>query len=114
VRTARLQRPRTPDACLSGHPDHTGRVDTGRLDTGRPPEQLDGRRSAWRTADADRATDGVAGVRTSWTATTTATADGAAQTWLGLQRLRRSATYDGSGVTTPAAAVTRQLRSTAQ
>jgi hypothetical protein len=35
-------------------------------------------------------------------------------TWLGLQRLRRSATYDGSGVTTPAAAVTRQLRSTAQ
>jgi hypothetical protein len=79
VRTARLQWPRTPDACLSGHPDHTGRVDTGRLDTGRPPDQLDGRWSAWRTADADRATNGVAGVRTSWTATTTATADGAAQ-----------------------------------
>jgi hypothetical protein len=30
VRTARLQRPRTPDACPSGHPGHTGRVDTGR------------------------------------------------------------------------------------
>jgi hypothetical protein len=35
VRTARTQRPRTPDACLSGYPDHTGRVDTGRVDTGR-------------------------------------------------------------------------------
>jgi hypothetical protein len=78
VRTARLQRPRTPDACPSGHPDHTGRVDTrrmdtgrmdtGRADTGRPPDQLDGRPSAWRTADANRATNGVAGVRTSWTA----------------------------------------------
>jgi hypothetical protein len=75
---ARLQRPRTPDACPSGHPDHTGRVDTrrmdtgrmdtGRADTGRPPDQLDGRPSAWRTADANRATNGVAGVRTSWTA----------------------------------------------
>jgi hypothetical protein len=43
VRTARTQRPRTPDACLSGHPDHAGRVDTGRLDTGPPPDQLDGR-----------------------------------------------------------------------
>jgi hypothetical protein len=95
VRTARRQRPRTPDACLSGHPDHTGRVDTGRVDTGGPLDQLDGHRSAWRTADADTATSGVAGVRTSWTATT-ATASGAAQTWLGLQRLRRSATYDGS------------------
>jgi hypothetical protein len=70
---ARLQRPRTLDACPSGHPDHPGRVDTrrvdtGRVDTGRPPDQLDGRRSAWRTADADSATNGVTGVRTSWTA----------------------------------------------
>jgi hypothetical protein len=63
-------------------------------------------------SDADSATNGVAGVRTSWMATTTATADGAAQTWLGLQRLRRSATHDGSGVATPAAAVPGQLRST--
>jgi hypothetical protein len=80
LRTAGMQRPRTPDACLSGHPDRTGRVDTGRLDTGRldtgrldtgrPPEQLVGRTSARRTADADRATNGVAGVRTSSTATT--------------------------------------------
>jgi hypothetical protein len=43
VRTARTQRPRTPDSCLSGHLDHTGRVDTGRLDTGRPRDQVDGR-----------------------------------------------------------------------
>jgi hypothetical protein len=39
VRTARTQRPRTPDACPSGLPDRTGRVDTGRVDTGRPPDQ---------------------------------------------------------------------------
>src|SRR5512133_3102566 len=51
-------------------PDHPGRVDTGRLDTRRPPDQLDGRPPAWRTADADPATTAVAGVRTSWTATT--------------------------------------------
>lgn len=80
LRTAWMQRPRTPDACPSGHPDRTGRVDTGRMDTGRmdtgrvdtgrPPDQLDGRPSAWRTADADRATNGVADVRTSSTATT--------------------------------------------
>jgi hypothetical protein len=113
VRPARTQRPRTPDAWLSGHPHYTGRVDTGRLDTGRPPDQLDGRPSAWRTEDADRATNGVAGVRTSWTATTAA-AGWAAQTSLGLQRLRRSAADDGSAVTTPAAAVTGQLRSTAR
>lgn len=62
VRTAWMQRPRTPDACLSGHPDRTGRVDTGRLDTGCPPDQLvDGRphggertrterRTAWPTS----------------------------------------------------------------
>jgi hypothetical protein len=30
ARTARLPRPRTPDACPSGHPDHPGRVDTAR------------------------------------------------------------------------------------
>jgi hypothetical protein len=63
VRTAWMQRPRTPDACLSGHPDRTGRVDTGRLDTGplRPTSWLDGRphggqrtrterRTAWPTS----------------------------------------------------------------
>jgi hypothetical protein len=77
----------------------------------------DVRPTSWtdvRTADADRATNGVAGVRTSWTATTTATAGWVAQTSLGLQRLRRSATHDGSVVTTPAAAVAGQLRSTAR
>jgi hypothetical protein len=63
VRTARLQRPRTPNACLSGHPGYTGRPDTGRPDTGRPPDQV-GRTSARRRANADRATNGVAGVRT--------------------------------------------------
>jgi hypothetical protein len=84
VRTAWMQRPRTPDACLSGHPDRTGRVDTGRLDTGRPPDQLVGQTSARRTADADRATNGVADVRTPWTATTTATAGRTAQPSLGL------------------------------
>jgi len=55
VRTARLQR-------LCGHrtrvrpdtPDHPGRMDSGRLDTRRPPDQLDGRPSVWRTADADQ------------------------------------------------------------
>jgi hypothetical protein len=82
VRTARL---RTPDACLSGHPDHTGRVDTGPLDTGRPPERLDARPH---------------GVRTSWTATTTATAGLAAQTSLGLQRPRCSAAHGVSAMTT--------------
>jgi hypothetical protein len=39
---------------------------------GCPPDQLDGRPSARRTADADSATNGVTGVKTSWTATTTA------------------------------------------
>jgi hypothetical protein len=80
-------------------PDHPGRVDTGRLDIRRPPDQLDGRPSAWRTADADPATTAVAGVRTSWTATTTATAGWAARTSLGLQRLRRWSIHDGSAVT---------------
>jgi hypothetical protein len=42
VRTARTP-DACPDACLSGHSDHTGRVDTGRLDTGRPRDQVDGR-----------------------------------------------------------------------
>jgi hypothetical protein len=65
-----------------------------------------GRTSARRTADADRATNGEPAVRTSPTATTTATAGWAAQTSLGLPPLRRSATHDGSAVTTPAAAVT--------
>ena len=103
----------TGRACLSGHPDHTGRVDIGRLDTGRPPDQLDGRPSAWRTADADRATNGVTSVRTSLDGH-----DGdrrlGGPTSLGLPRVRRSATHDGSAVTTPAAAVTGQLRSTAR
>jgi hypothetical protein len=64
VRTARLQRPRTPDACPSGHPDHTGgvdtgrldtgRVDTGRVDTGRPPDQLDGRPDSGRGPGDER------------------------------------------------------------
>jgi hypothetical protein len=31
-----------------------GRVDARRLDTRRPPDQLDGRPSVWRTADADQ------------------------------------------------------------
>jgi hypothetical protein len=50
VRTARTQRPRTPDACPSGHPHHTRPLDTGRLDTGRPPDQW----TDVRTADRGR------------------------------------------------------------
>jgi hypothetical protein len=91
VRTARTQRPRTPDACPSGHPGSYGRVDIGR-----PPDHWTDVRTA------DRATSGVAGVRTS--STVTATASWAAQTPLGLPRLRRSATHEGSAVRAPAAA----------
>jgi hypothetical protein len=123
VRTARRQRPRPPDARVSGHPDHPGRVDTGRVDTGRldtgrldtgdPPDQVNGRPSARRTADADSATNGVASVKTSWTATTTAMPAGRPQPGSGCGvcgacspcRLR---------VPTPAAAVPGQPRSTAR
>jgi hypothetical protein len=78
-----------------------------------------GRTSAWRTADADRATSGVSGVRTAPTATATATAGWLAQIPLGLPHLWRSATPDSSAVTTPAStplttAATEQLRSTAR
>jgi hypothetical protein len=55
---ARLQRPRTPDGCPSGHPDHPGRVDTGRVDTGRVDTgRVDTRpvgRTSVRTADSGR------------------------------------------------------------
>jgi hypothetical protein len=99
--------PVCPDACLSGHSDHTARVDTGRLDTGRPRDQVDGGphggqsdvRRGRRPGILDGHDDGGAG----W----------AAQTSLGLQRLRRSATDDGSAVTTHADALPGQLRSTA-
>jgi hypothetical protein len=106
VRTARTQRPQTPDACPSGHPECNGRGhrSPGHRTSARPV----GRTPARRTENADRATNGVAGVRTSSTATTTATAGWTAQTSLELPRLRRSATDDGSAVTTPAAAVTGQ------
>jgi hypothetical protein len=113
MRTARLQRPRTPDAWLSGHPGShrtRGHRSPGHRTSARPV----GRTSAWRTADADRATNGVAGVRTPSAATTIATAGWAAQTSLGLQRLRCSAADDRSAYDTPAAAVPGQLRSTAR
>jgi hypothetical protein len=112
VDTGRLDTGRVDTGRVDTGRVDTGRVDTGRVDTGRPPDPLDGRMSAWRTADS--ATDGVAGVRTSWAATTAAAAGWAAQTSLGLQRLRRSATDDGCAVTTPAAVMTGQLRSTAR
>lgn len=78
-----------------------------------------GRTSARRTADADRATSGVSGVRTAPTATATATAGWLAQIPLGLPHLWRSATPDSSAVTTHAStplttAATEQLRSTAR
>jgi len=88
----RGRRPRTPEACPSGHPDRTSRVDTGRVDTGTcghrdvwtPDVRLTtGRTPARRTEDADRATTGVAGVRTASTATATATAGWAPKPRLG-------------------------------
>jgi hypothetical protein len=113
MRTARLQRPRTPDACLSGHPHHTGRVDTGRVDSGVCP-------TGW----TDLCPHGGQRMRTErWTAWPMSGHPGrprrrrppaGRRNPLGLQRLRRSATDDGSAVTTPAAAVTGQLRSTAR
>jgi hypothetical protein len=45
-------------------PECSGRLDTGRLDTGRPLDRLDGR-PHHGTGDADRATSGLASVRTS-------------------------------------------------
>ena len=100
VRTAPTPpRPRSPQACLSGHQDRAGRVDTGRVDTGRPPDQWTdvrpadsgpGHRDQWRVRRPD-ILDGH--LRLGW-----------AQTPLGLPRLRRSAIHDGSAVTTPAAA----------
>jgi hypothetical protein len=72
----------TPDAWTHRSPGH------------RTSARPVGRTSAWRTADADRATNGVADVRTPSAATTIATAGWAAQTSLGLQRLRCSAADD--------------------
>jgi hypothetical protein len=99
--------PVRPDTCITLDP---WTPDAGHRTSARPV----GRTSTRRTADADSATNGVAGVRTCSTATTAAAAGWAAQTSLGVQRLRRSATDDGSAVTTRAAALTGQLCSTAR
>jgi len=98
-------RPDTPD-----HPRSHGHPSPGHQTSARPVG-----RTSVRMADSGRgpATTAVAGVRTSWTATT-ATAGWAARTSLGLQCLRRWSIHDGSAVTTPAAAVTKQLRGTAR
>src|SRR5215207_4317785 len=53
--------PRTLEACPSGHLDA---LDTGRLDVGRPLDRLDGHPHGGPD-EADRATTGPAGVRTS-------------------------------------------------
>jgi hypothetical protein len=97
----------TPDTWTPDAPGHRC------LDTGCPPDQLDGGPSAWRTADADSATNGVAGVRTSWTATTTAMPAGRPKprsdcSVCGAHNPRRLR------VPAPAAAVTGQPRSTAR
>jgi hypothetical protein len=75
--------PRTPEACPSGH-----------LDTGRPLDRLDGRPHGG-TVDADRATTGLASVRTS---SRPATIRWAARPCLGHGAWERSATQDGHGI----------------
>jgi hypothetical protein len=83
------------------------------VDIGRPPDPLDGRLSAWRQRMRTER-------RTAWPVSghperpprRRPPAGGA--TSLGSQRPRHSATDDGFAVTTPAAAVTGQLRSTAR
>jgi hypothetical protein len=65
VRTVRTHRPRTPDACPSGHLDRSGRLDTGRLDTGRldtghPRDQVDGRPHGGQWRRTERRTAGLA------------------------------------------------------
>jgi hypothetical protein len=77
----RGRRPRTPEACPSGHPDRTSRVDTGRVDTGRPPDYW----TDARTADRRRGPgDYRRGRRPdSGTATATATAGWAPKPRLG-------------------------------
>jgi hypothetical protein len=75
----------------------TGRLDTGRADAGRPLDRLDGR--PHRGPDeADRATTGLAGVRTCSRPATPAGRPDLA----GSRRLGRSASHDGSAVTAPA------------
>jgi hypothetical protein len=88
VRTARTPRPRTPEACPSGHPDRAGRVDTGRVDTRRPPDHW----TDVRPADSGRGQGDEWRVRRPGISTVTATATpaGLAQPLLGLPRLRRS------------------------
>jgi hypothetical protein len=75
--------PRTPEACPSGH-----------LDTGCPLDRLDGRPDGG-TVDADRATTGLASVRTS---SRPATIRWAARPCLGHGAWERSATQDGHGI----------------
>jgi hypothetical protein len=73
----------TPEACPSGH-----------LDTGCPLDRLDGRPHGG-TVDADRATTGLASVRTS---SRPATIRWAARPCLGHGAWERSATQDGHGI----------------
>jgi hypothetical protein len=70
VRTARTPRPRTPEACPSGHPDRAGRVDTGRVDTRRPPDHW----TDVRPADSGRGQGDEWRVRRPGISTVTATA----------------------------------------
>jgi hypothetical protein len=90
-------RARTPEAFPSGHLGGTGRVDTGRVDTGRRLDRSDGRphggqrtrtrpRPAWPASGHPGDRRPPAGRPNS----------------SGSQRLGRSATQDGSAVTTPA------------
>ena len=110
--TARMQRLRTPERCPSGHPNHAGRVDTGR-----PPAQW----TDVRPADSGRGQGDKRRVRPPDILDGHGHGDRrlAGQFPVGLPRLRRSATHDGSAVTIPAAAAltaaaTEQPRSAAR
>ena len=82
---------------------------TGRLDTGRPLERLD-EHPHDGTRDADRATTGLAGVRTS---SRPATTRWAARPRPGHGAWEPSATQDGSAVTAPAPRPDRRRHGTA-
>jgi hypothetical protein len=79
-------------------PGCPGRLDTGRVDAGRPLDRLDGHPHGGPD-EADRATTGLAGVRTS---SRPATPRWAARPRPGHGDWGRSATHDGSAVTAPA------------
>jgi hypothetical protein len=104
--------PRTPEACPSGHLDAP---DTGRVDAGRPLDRLDGRPHDG-TGDADRATTGLAGVRTSSRPATTRWAAQASPGSRRLGALGHPGRLRGDGTYAAAltAAATGQLPSTAR